>query len=371
MSSAIARIFGTAMSGRCDKRQELADSALDLSAAVTMLPCHGDTAMIEKIFAPLGYRVEVSGSVLEEHYPEWGESRYVNLTIGGKVRLRELLRHLYVLLPVFDRQKHYWVGSDEIDKLFRHGEGWLEQHPEKAFITRRYLYKSNRLTRLALDRLDNGESGALEAAIDAEPVKKNTLNDLRLHTVVELLKENKAQSVIDLGCGEGKLLQLLLAERGLLKIAGAEVSFSVLERAKERLRIENLPEFQQNRVQLFQSSITYKDERFSGYDAATVVEVLEHLDLDRLPAFAESLFGQAKPPLILLTTPNAEYNELYEGLSGIRHSDHRFEWSRAEFRVWGDKIAEQYGYAVTYIDVGEIDEQCGSPTQMGVFKLCV
>ena len=373
MSTAISKVYGTAMSGRCDKRQALADSPLELTAVITMLPCRGDTDALESIFAPLGYSVEFTSSDLDEKHPEWGGSRYVNLTLSGKVRLQDLLRHLYVLIPVFDRQKHYWVGKEEIEKLLRHGEGWLEDHPEKASITRRYFNRKQGLARLALDRLDNDESGAAEEGDEIIDVpKKPTLNSQRLVAVVDALKAAGATSVIDMGCGEGNLLQLLIKEKACARIAGMDVSVSTLERAHRQLKIDRMPDIQKNRISLFQSSLTYKDHRYSGYDAAAVVEVIEHLDQSRLAAFEQVLFGAAKPPLVVVTTPNIEYNENYESLKegSLRHGDHRFEWTREEFRQWGDKVAEKHGYVVRYSDVGDEDETRGTPTQMGVFTLC-
>jgi len=373
MSTAISKVYGTAMTGRCDKRQEMADSALDLTAVVTMLPCRGDTAMLESVFAPLGYTVEFTTSELDEKHPEWGGSRYVDLTLSGKVRLQDLLRHLYVLIPVFDRQKHYWVGKEEVEKLLRHGDGWLEEHPEKEFITRRYFARKQGLARLALDRLDNGEGGAVEESEETEDIhKKPSLNSRRLTAVVDALKEAGATSVIDMGCGEGNLLQLLIKEKSFAKVAGMDVSFSILERAYQRLKIDRMPEFQKNRIMLFQSSLTYKDDRYVGYDAAAVVEVIEHLDQNRLAAFEQVLFGATKPSVAVLTTPNIEYNENYESLTegSLRHGDHRFEWTRAEFRQWGNEVADKYGYTVKYSDIGDEDETRGTPTQMGVFTLC-
>lgn len=371
MSTAISKVYGTAMSGRCDKRQELADCPLDLTAVITMLPCRGDTGMLESVFAPLGYTVEFTTSVLDEKHPEWGSSRYVDLTLSGKVCLQSLLRHLYVLIPVFDRQKHYWVGKEEVEKLLRHGEGWLEEHPEKEFIARRYMGRRRGLARLALDRLDNGEGGAVEEADagEEEALKKPSLNSRRLTAVVDALKEAGATSVIDMGCGEGNLLQLLMKERSFARVAGMDVSYSILERAHLRLKIDRMPELQKNRITLFQGSLIYKDDRYTGYDAAAVVEVIEHLDQNRLTAFEQVLFGATKPPVVVLTTPNIEYNENYDGLAEgrLRHGDHRFEWTRAEFQQWGDEVAAKYGYTVVYRDIGDIDEVRGAPTQMGVF----
>jgi 3' terminal RNA ribose 2'-O-methyltransferase Hen1 len=371
MSTAISRVYGTAMAGRCEKRQALADSALDFGAELAMLPCRGDTAMLERVFSPLGYSVEFSSGVLDGKFPEWGQSRYVNLRLRARLRLRDLLRHLYVLIPVFDRQKHYWFGADEIDKLLRHGEGWLEAHPEKEFITRRYFSRQQSYVRAALDRMDDGEGGAQDDAVPAaeESEKAPNLNTRRLEAVMAALRESGAASVMDLGCGAGNLLRLLVKEKTFTRIAGTDVSPAALRYAAERLNLERLGG---DRISLFQSSLTYRDKRFSGYDAAAVVEVMEHLDESRLVAFAAVLFGEARPATIVLTTPNREYNANYPNLSanGLRHSDHRFEWTRGRFRAWAGQTAQSYGYTVRYEDIGEKDAERGGPTQMGVFTRC-
>jgi 3' terminal RNA ribose 2'-O-methyltransferase Hen1 len=380
MSTAISKAFGTAMSGRCEKNQALADAALDLCAAIVMLPCRGDTAMLEKVFAPLGYEVKWESGLLDEHFPEWGNSCYVNLTIRGKTRLQDILRHIYVLIPVFDNRKHYWIGDEEVDKLLAHGSGWLENHPEKVFITRRYFSKFGRFTRLALkrlDRLDNGEGGAENQAAEEEPQEEEAvsekalrLNDQRLLAVLGELKASGAKSVIDLGCGEGNLLQLLIKEKSFTAIAGTDVSALALSRAADRLNLDRLGEEQKKRITLFQSSLCYRDKRFKNYEACALVEVIEHLDEGRLPALEAVVFGEAVPATVVLTTPNADYNVNYTGLTAnrFRHGDHRFEWNRSQFSAWAESVAVRYGYSVRYKDIGERDEGQRTPTQMAVFR---
>lgn len=381
LSTAIARVFGTAMTGRCDKRPELVERELALTATLSTLPCKGDTAMLGRVFEPLGYTVSFETSVLDEKYPQWGDGKYVDLTISGKVRLQNLLRHLYVLIPVFDRRKHYWIGLDEVNKLLRHGEGWLEAHPEKKFITDRYMGGRRNLARIAmeglqLDRMDEGQAGAVtqeEPFEEAEAAPKApNLNTRRLSAVVQALKDAGASSVIDMGCGEGNLLSLLVKERGFARIAGMDVSWQALEWARRRLHLDQLPDAQKGRITLFQSSLTYKDERFCGYDAACMVEVMEHLDEGRLPAFEQVLFGETRPRTVVLTTPNLEYNKNYASLGEgeLRHGDHRFEWTRKQFEDWAHGVAGRYGYTVALSQIGEEDEAHGTPTQMGVFTLC-
>ncbi|MDR2143542.1 MAG: 3' terminal RNA ribose 2'-O-methyltransferase Hen1 [Treponema sp.] len=393
MSTAISAVYGTAMSGRCVKKQELADTPLDLSVSLFTLPCRG--ILPELLFEPLGYELRVEEAPpLDEDFSEWGNSPYINLTIRGKVRLRDLLNHLYVLIPVFDRQKHYWVGEAEVDKLLSHGRGWLREHPEKALITRRYFKNLGSLARDALDRLGNGE-GAVEAFSSeelpvweplfpsvileengngtdeiadepAEPIRPR-LNTLRLEAVLGAIKKSGAESVIDLGCGEGNLLRLLMKEKNITRLAGVDVSRTVLEHARLKLKIDRLPDTQQKRISLFQSSVTYRDKRFRNYDAAALVELIEHLDENRLDTLAAVIFGDTRPGLVVISTPNVEYNALY-GMSHFRHGDHRFEWDRARFQSWAEETARRYGYHVSFEDIGEADEKLGAPTQMGVFE---
>ena len=377
LSSAISKVFGTAMSGRADEHQALSDSKLDLTATITMLPCRGEQDMLNKVFEPLGYEVSYEVFVTDKNFPAWGKSKYVNLTVRGKVRLRDLLNHIYVLIPVFDRQKHYWVGDDEVEKLLRHAEDWLPNHPEKKYITSRYLKHLRPLVNKAFTCLVSADADAINIPPDDEtadeiPEKKLNLNTQRLGSVVAALKSSRAKSVIDLGCGSGNLLSLLFKEKQFVRIAGMDVSHMALEYASEKLRLDNAGDSMRERVKLFQSSLTYKDPRFEGYDAACVIEVVEHLDLPRLAAFERVLFESAKPPVVVLTTPNREYNVKYENLdeNDLRHSDHRFEWSRAEFREWASKVAGKYGYTVKHSEIGDTDEVLGGPTQMGVFALC-
>lgn len=380
MSSTIAKVFGTALSGRCDQRPGLAEQPLALTAVITTLPCKGDPELPSRIFEPLGYSVSTTSQVLDETYPEWGEGKYIDLVIKGRIRLQDLLHHLYVLIPVFDRQKHYWVGHDEVNKLLRHGKNWLDDHPEKEMITNRYMGGRRSLARqvlkeLQLDCIDDGQSGATGQENDEEEpavVKPPSLNTQRLEAVLQALKETNAVSIIDLGCGEGNLLSLLLKDRRFTRIAGTDVSWSILERANQKLKLDRLAETQRKRISLFQGSLTYKDERFQGYDAACIIEVIEHLDQSRLMAFSQVIFGETRPQTVILTTPNVEYNKNYPGLAegNLRHGDHRFEWTRQEFSRWAKEICRNYGYTVVIQQIGDKDEVYGTPTQMGVFTLC-
>lgn len=448
MSVAIAQVYGSALGGRCKDRPELVDAALPLEARIAVLPCRGGEGFLRRLFEPLGYAVEARRHPLDAKFPEWGESRYFTVTLRGERRLCDLLAHLYVLIPVLDDDKHYWVGDDEVEKLLRRGEGWLAAHPERDEITRRYLRHQRSLTREALARLaeedhadpdaedvqHGSEEVALEALIrvnsqtvalesapaqevdtqngttnaaksdsawegaaangvepastigDSEPPAERgpTLNTQRLATVLAALRACGATSVVDVGCGEGRLLRLLLEDRGASasgrpqfeRILGMDVSLRSLKVAAERLRLERLPPMQRRRIELIHGSLMYRDTRLridaaTPFDAAACVEVIEHLDPPRLAAFERVLFEFARPRTIVVTTPNREYNVLWPTLPAgqFRHRDHRFEWTRAEFESWARGVAERFGYAVRFLPIGPKDAAVGAPTQMGVFEL--
>jgi 3' terminal RNA ribose 2'-O-methyltransferase Hen1 len=376
LSVAIAQVFSSALGGRCKDRPELVKTPIPLVAKISVLPCRGGEGLLRDLFEPLGYTLTAQRHALDENFPDWGESQYYTVELQHTLRLEELLSHLYVLVPVLDDDKHYWVGEDEIEKLLRHGEGWLSQHPAREQITKRYLKRQYRLTRLALAQLteeDNPDPDSVEEshAREEEAVEKPlSLNQQRLNAVVAALKENNARRIIDLGCGQGNLLKILLKDSFFEQITGVDVSYRSLEVAQERLDRQHLPRNQWERLQLIQGALTYQDKRFIGYDAATVIEVIEHLDLPRLTSFEKVLFGFSQPKIIVVTTPNIEYNIKFENLPAgkLRHKDHRFEWTRKEFQNWANSVAETFGYTVQFQPVGEEDLEVGSPTQMGVFS---
>jgi 3' terminal RNA ribose 2'-O-methyltransferase Hen1 len=364
LASAMANVFRSAMRGRSADRPELAARPIPLTITLPALPCRGDEA--ERLFAPLGWRVDARRVPLDEGFPEWGESRYVTLTLEGEATLAEALNQLYVLLPVLDRAKHYWVAPDEVDKLLRSGEGWLAEHPERDHITRRYLAGRRTLVRTALARLADSED-ATQDALDPDPAEERPLAERRIEAVLEALRAEGASSVIDLGCGSGRLLSRLMEDTRFGTVAGADVSGRAVLAARRRFDPERTPSAWQARLTLFTAALTYADARFHGHDAAVLMEVVEHVDPSRLAAVERVVFGDARPRVAVVTTPNAEYNVRYEGLTGYRHPDHRFEWTRAEFAAWAERVAGAHGYRVRYVPVGDEDPSVGAPTQMGVF----
>jgi len=373
MSVAISKAFSSAMNGNCKDRPELVDTIIPLEVKVAVLPApKGGEQLIRKLFEPLGYTVDIERHSLDKKFPNWGDSKYYTLKLSHNTTVKDLLSHLYVLIPALDNDKHYYVSQNEIDKLLTKGKGWLEDHPEREQIIRRYLINLGSLTRQAYERLN--EEDEVVYSPEAEGNKKDqkqkeSLHQQRLSVVLEELKKSEAKTVIDLGCGEGKLLRSLIKESQFLKITGMDVSYEELTKAKDRLYWDDLPPMQRERLNLFQGALTYKDKRLEGYDAATLVEVIEHLDENRLQSLERVVFEFARPKMVILTTPNAEYNSVFETMEAgaMRHTDHRFEWTRNEFEEWAKNVALNNNYKVEFRALGPEQEKFGAPSQMGIF----
>ncbi len=375
LSVAIAQVFGSALQGRCKDRPGLAAGPIPLSARLDVLPVRGGEGFLRAVFEPLGYAVEVERRPLDERFPDWGESPHLAVTIAKETALSDLLAHLYVLVPVFDNQKHYFVGEAEVEKLLAKGGGWLAKHPEREQIARRYLGARRALYRQALERLadEDEPSEPVEEVVpdraEAALERPLSLHEQRLGAVLAALRGSGARRVLDLGCGEGRLLRELLKDGQFEEIVGLDVSIRSLEAARDRLKLDRMPEGQAARLRLIHGSLTYRDRRLEGFDAASVVEVVEHLDPPRLSALERVLFEFARPATVALTTPNREYNATWEnvGPGGLRHPDHRFEWTRAEFQAWARGVAGRFGYEVRFVPIGPEDPALGPPSQMGVF----
>ncbi|MDV6264895.1 3' terminal RNA ribose 2'-O-methyltransferase Hen1 [Rhodococcoides yunnanense] len=363
LAVALSRLFKQTLSGVCATRPELVSAAIDLTVSMPAAPSRGATDLALRLFGPLGWIVEATAIPLDPTQPEWGNSEYIGLVLTGTFTLSAALRHLYVLLPVLDDAKHYWVGEDEADKLVRAAGDWLGDHPESSLIASRYLAHRRELAASALERL------VPDAREDDMTPRDPTLAEQRVRAVLAALNDVGAKSVIDLGCGEGRLLRELLVHSAFERIVGADVSDRALVKAHRRLRLDDMADRQRTRIELLQSSATYRDVRLQGFDAMVLMEVIEHVDLDRLPALVRSVFREARPRTVLVTTPNSEYNALYPGLESgaFRHSDHRFEFTRAEFEQWASSVADGHAYSVRFDRIGPVDDRLGSPTQIAVF----
>ena len=404
LAVALGKVFRTAMTGRCDARPELAARPLPLEIGIPALSCRGGADLVYRLLQPLGWDVQATQIPLDPQLPQWGGSHYFTVRLAGQARLADALSHLYVLLPVLDDNKHYWVADAEIDKLLRAGGEWLATHPERDLITHRYLAHQRQLAATAIARLaevDDTEPEALDNAVPdaadstdpgstdpgstgpavipgstgpgAAP-RRHSLAQQRREAVLAVLrdavlKDAAAARVADLGCGEGSLVALLLRESSAARILGIDVSHRALERAAQRLHLDTMPDRQRERMDLLQSSLTYADERLAGLDAAVLMEVIEHVDPPRLGALEQTVFGAARPGTVVVTTPNAEHNVRFADLrpGAMRHPDHRFEWTRPEFRDWAAGVAGRRGYQVRFLPVGPDDPEVGPPTQLAVF----
>lgn len=377
MSVALTQLFRSTLAGKCKDKPELPDQPFPVEIHMPVLPCRrGGETLLRRLFEPLGYAVKAQLHPLGLGGLEQGRaSHYYAITLNTTARLMDVLAHLYVLIPVLDDEKHYFIADDEVEKLLRLGQGWLSAHPEREQITHRYLARREALTRQALRRLTAGEVSDPEALAEAEAEKEAnlearvSLNTQRLSAVVEVLKQHHIHTVADLGCGEGRLIRMLLGESQFKKITGMDVSMRSLELAHDRLKVDRMEPAKRERLTLLQGSLLYFDERLVGHEAITLVEVIEHLELSRLKAVETVVWGRLRPRLAVVTTPNREYNVLFEGLAQdtFRHNDHRFEWSRAEFEQWSKAVAARWGYEVHFQGVGPADPERGSPTQLAFF----
>jgi 3' terminal RNA ribose 2'-O-methyltransferase Hen1 len=369
---ALGKVFGTAMKGRCAARPDLEGRPLPLTIHVPAVPSDGGGALVESLFAPLGWSVTTRVEPLDPQIPRWGESRYVDTTLEGTMPLADALRHLYVLLPVLDGSKHYWVGSDEVDKLVRSGGAWLQDHPQRDVITRRYLAHQRSYVADATERLAALDDATPDLVVDpeeAEP-RRVPLVRRRVDAVLTAVKDVGARRVVDLGCGEGTLLRELISDVSFTEVVGVDVSARELQRAARRLGLERMPDTQRARLTLRQSSLTYRDPAIEGYDAVVLMEVIEHVDPERLPTLERNVFAHVRPGSVIVTTPNADHNLRYEHLVAgeLRHPDHRFEWGREEFAAWATRTGAAHGYTVELRPVGDEDAAAGAPTQLALFR---
>jgi SAM-dependent methyltransferase len=408
LAVAMRKVFGTAMRGVCAERPGLPQQRLRLSAYLPVLPSRGGEGLLRRMLEPLGYEVTATAIPLDKAFPGWGDSPYFSVRLSATCRVQDLLGQLYVLLPVFDDDKHYWVSKDEIAKLTGPAAQWVAGHPERDLIIRRYLRHQPGLVAEATARLLDEDCGGAEVAAaerDSEPAagvapaavvageagagampgaaavpgagaawgtgtpaEHTRLRDLRVAAVVRELAAAGARRVLDLGCGDGRLLTALLSHPRFEEIVGVDASAAALDRAARRLHLDEMAPRQRERIRLLLGALTYADRRLSGYDAAVLAEVVEHVDPGRLAALEQAVLGMAAPRTVVVTTPNAEYNPRYPGLApgAFRHPDHRFEWTRAQFRAWAEPVAARYGYAVRFEPVGAADPAVGPPTQMAV-----
>jgi 3' terminal RNA ribose 2'-O-methyltransferase Hen1 len=373
LSVAVAQVLRSGLSGISKERPELAATEIPLEFQIESVPCREELA--RTMFEPLGYEIEAEAITFDGNF-NGNEAPLLRLQLRATKKLSDALAHLYVLLPVLDDAKHYFVGESEVEKLLARGAGWLETHPAREMIVSRYLRRQRNLVSAAsqaLEKLVPETENEMENEADTAedvPEKAVPLHTQRIEAVFQILKESGAKRVLDLGCGEGRLLSRLIADRAFEEIIGLDASHRALEIAESKLKLDRLPDAKRDKIKLLHGALTYRDDRLKGFDAAALIEVIEHLDASRLKAFERAVFEWARPELVVLTTPNSEYNVKWESLPAatMRHNDHRFEWNRAQFQNWAQRVATDYGYTPEVSPLGPVDETVGAPSQMAVFR---
>ncbi|KAK2835182.1 hypothetical protein Q5P01_015666 [Channa striata] len=221
----------------------------------------------------------------------------------------------------------------------------------------------------------SGTAVAATGGVSMELTFSPPLHRQRHQFVIDFVQRNKPKKVADLGCGECTLLKKLRFHREIELLVGVDVNGSKLQKKKNGLAPLSAdylqPSFNQLHIELYQGSVTQKDSRLRGFDLVTSIELIEHLTLADLECFSEVVFGYMTPLAVIISTPNSEFNPLFPGVEGFRHSDHKFEWTRAEFRSWALKVCLEFGYEVEFAGVGQApsdqQERVGFCSQIGVF----
>ncbi|WP_407270561.1 3' terminal RNA ribose 2'-O-methyltransferase Hen1 [Radiobacillus sp. PE A8.2] len=310
---------------------------------------------ITNLFEPLGYEIDIEKRELDYDFSlkTTNHVRYIN--IHGTTTLQTGLRQLFVLIPVLDNYKHYYIDEKEIDKLQRYGEGWLDQHPSKDMIIRRALRFKELYSQLE-DKVEQQET-----------TPKVRLNELRYQKIAETVQQlTDRKSIVDFGSGEGKLAYKLGFVSGVEEILAVEPSETATTRAIARF------EHGESEVGFVSptpvwGSLYYFDQRLVNKDVIILCEVIEHIDEYRLPKIIQTILQKYQPRALIITTPNSEYNNVYELDQAYRHSDHRFEWTRNQFQACCTAATEQHPYRLHFDGIGEEHPSFGQPTQMCTF----
>ncbi|WP_307473343.1 methyltransferase domain-containing protein [Cytobacillus purgationiresistens] len=334
-----------------DEYREWVDHEFDYTFSFGPVSTSLKEKELEGLFGPLGFELSFM-------YP-YGKGSPHYLVLKGKTTLQRGLRQLYVLIPVIDNYKHYYIDEKEREKLERYGEGWLSTHPQKSFIIQKALRFKELFAKME------------ESNINPKPVPskdKVSLNVQRYERIIQIINaaEDK-ESIVDFGSGEGKLSTKLGFVNGVKEILAVEPSERETLKASKRFN-EAASHNQFNMPQTIWGSLFYYDERLKHKDVMILCEVIEHIDIDRLKKVMDTILGQYQPKLLIITTPNSEYNERYDLGQHYRHEDHRFELTRTEFTSWCHERSHGYPYLCSISGIGDEDEKFGSPTQICVFE---
>jgi 3' terminal RNA ribose 2'-O-methyltransferase Hen1 len=259
--------------------------------------------------------------------------------------------------------------DDDVDKLLRYGDGWLDTHPQKEWIVKRYVGYKKGLVKNALAELVTETAESTEQTDekkDETVVAKTPLGKLRYSAFADLIAKRGITEVVDMGAGEGRLLELLVQNKNLKTILACEPTEMGLLKMRRNFEIWERKGRVKVNPEIIQSSLFYVDERLVGKECLALCEVIEHIDIDRIDDVMSIVLSKYAPKTFLMSTPNIEYNVVYE-LEGFRHSDHRFEMTRTEFETFCQKHASSHGYEVSFTGIGDTHETLGQPTQLAIF----
>jgi 3' terminal RNA ribose 2'-O-methyltransferase Hen1 len=355
--TSIRKALGTALNGK--PKEEYAswvEHRFEMELSFGPVATDLSNRELEALFAPMGYTVKMEYG--ESFIREKSSAKFI--TLIGNQTLQNALKHLSILIPVIDNYKHYYIDERELEKLDRYGEGWLENHPLKALILRRSLRFQKMISQSKFYEKET-------RTVEKYEIPKVRLNDLRYEAIINYIKAlPKNESIVDLGAGEGKLSVKLGFIEGVQEILSVEPSNKARLKAMERFeQIKEKQGFVEPKS--VPGSLYYFDERLINKDVMILCEVIEHIEEYRLARVFETIFKDYRPNVLILTTPNQEYNVIYDMDEKMRHHDHRFEWTRAEFREKCEAWLSSYPYQVSFQGIGEEHPTFGQPTQMAIF----
>lgn len=361
--SVLRKAVGTALNGKPkDEFKEWVNYSFPLEITFGPLSTKLTNHELAGLFEPLGYELTIENGkvLLPASFAKKSSAKFI--TLKANQTIQDCFRHLFVLIPVMDQYKHYYIDEKEVDKLKRYGEGWLSFHPKRNEIIKESLIFSDLIEKSRL--IESKPSKEKQAPL----TKKKSLNQWRYEKIIETVKGLPHNSrIVDMGAGEGKLTAQLGFIRGIEELVAVEPSER--EQLKAKKRIEALvgkPDFL---LPTFKwGSLFYYDSELEKKDIFILCEVIEHIDENRLGKIFDTIFTKYKPYHVIVTTPNQDYNAVYDMNEAKRHSDHRFEWTQQQFKEWTKYWESHANYKAQIDGIGEYVEGYGYPTQMVIFS---
>ncbi|HWO95040.1 MAG TPA: 3' terminal RNA ribose 2'-O-methyltransferase Hen1 [Bacillus sp. (in: firmicutes)] len=363
--SYIRTALGTALNGKPKEEFiEWVDHPFNMEVGFGPVASHLSDQTIRELFEPLGYLIEIERGEADYSFNLKQKSSARYLKLKGQITVQQALRHLFILIPVLDNYKHYFIDEKEIEKIQRYGEGWLDEHPLRSYIIEQSLRFKELINKVPISSSIVTENKVND---DVSAPPKIRLNEQRYQAIIDKVESLPLnQKVVDFGSGEGKLSVRLGMVPNVQEILAVEPSESSQLRALERFE-KAAGKDQFVCPTPIWGSLFYYDERLRGKDIIILCEVIEHIDEFRLPNIMKTIFGEYRPNALIVTTPNHEYNAVYDMDENMRHADHRFEWTRGEFKDWCETWIAKFPYSMQLQGIGQEHEEYGFPTQMCTF----